>query len=59
MGLQLEKPKNTTVYKIDFHVAAESSMFFLFPRAFAFDFDVDFDFALPPCASLPSALVWG
>src|SRR5579871_880761 len=28
-----------TVYKIDFHVAAESSMFFLFPRAFAFDFD--------------------
>src|SRR5579871_243983 len=26
-------------YKIDFHVAAESSMFFLFPRAFAFDFD--------------------
>ena len=42
-------------HKIDFHVAAESSMFFLFPRAFAFDFD----FALPPCASLPSALVWG
>ena len=53
MGMQ----ENTTVYKIDLHVAAESSMFFLFSRVFAFDFVFDFRW-LPPCASLPSALVW-
>ena len=40
-------------YKIDFHVAAESRVFFS-SSALLF-----LTLLLPPCASLPSALAWG
>ena len=49
---RLSDPEDTTVYKIALHVAAESRMFFLFPRVFAFAFDFDFAAAALCLASI-------